>query len=86
MTAGATQALLTAILCAVHPGEEVIVVEPTYDSYLPSIELAGGKPVFVTLEAPDAFALAYAGEVELAKQFGTYRLYSLRKRIKRDVV
>ncbi|HET8882126.1 MAG TPA: tetratricopeptide repeat-containing protein [Solimonas sp.] len=40
----------------------------------------------VTLEAPDAFALAYAGEVELAKQFGTYRLYSLRKRIKRDVV
>ena len=53
VTAGATQALLTAILCAVHPGDEVIVVEPTYDSYLPSIELAGGKPVFVTLEAPD---------------------------------
>lgn len=53
VTAGATQALLTAILCAVHPGDEVIVVEPTYDSYLPSIEVAGGKPVFVTLEAPD---------------------------------
>ncbi|HEF5787839.1 TPA: pyridoxal phosphate-dependent aminotransferase [Burkholderia multivorans] len=53
VTAGATQALLTAILCAVHPGDEAIVVEPTYDSYLPSIELAGGKPVFVTLEAPD---------------------------------
>ncbi|MBU9678718.1 pyridoxal phosphate-dependent aminotransferase [Burkholderia multivorans] len=53
VTAGATQALLTAILCAVHPGDEVIVVEPTYDSYLPSIELAGGKPVFVTLEAPN---------------------------------
>ncbi|QYD70316.1 pyridoxal phosphate-dependent aminotransferase [Paraburkholderia edwinii] len=53
VTAGATQALLTAILCAVHPGDEVIVIEPTYDSYLPSIELAGGKPVFVTLEAPD---------------------------------
>ncbi|WP_246795501.1 pyridoxal phosphate-dependent aminotransferase [Burkholderia perseverans] len=53
VTAGATQALLTAILCTVHPGDEVIVVEPTYDSYLPSIELAGGKPVFVTLEAPD---------------------------------
>ncbi|HKT97558.1 MAG TPA: pyridoxal phosphate-dependent aminotransferase [Paraburkholderia sp.] len=52
VTAGATQALLTAILCAVHPGDEVVVVEPTYDSYLPSIELAGGKPVFVTLEAP----------------------------------
>ncbi len=53
VTAGATQALLTAILCSVHPGDEVIVVEPTYDSYLPSIELAGGKPVFVTLDAPD---------------------------------
>jgi methionine aminotransferase len=53
VTAGATQALLTAILCTVRPGDEVIVIEPNYDSYLPSIELAGGKPVFVTLEAPD---------------------------------
>ncbi|PLZ01051.1 methionine aminotransferase [Burkholderia sp. WAC0059] len=53
VTAGATQALLTAILATVHPGDEVVVVEPTYDSYLPSIGLAGGKPVFVTLEAPD---------------------------------
>lgn len=53
VTAGATQALLTAILSTVHPGDEVIVLEPTYDSYVPSIELAGGKPVFVTLNAPD---------------------------------
>lgn len=53
VTAGATQALLTAILATVHPGDEVVVLEPTYDSYLPSIELAGGKPVFVSLEAPD---------------------------------
>ncbi len=53
VTAGATQALLTAILATVHRGDEVVVLEPTYDSYLPSIELAGGKPVFVTLEAPD---------------------------------
>lgn len=53
VTAGATQALLTAILATVHPGDEVIVLEPTYDSYVPSIELAGGKPVFVALEAPD---------------------------------
>ena len=53
VTAGATQALLTAILACVHPGDEVVVLEPTYDSYLPSIELAGGKPVFVPLEAPD---------------------------------
>jgi len=53
VTAGATQALLTTILATVHPGDEVVVLEPTYDSYLPSIELAGGKPVFVSLEAPD---------------------------------
>lgn len=53
ITAGATQALLTAILCCVHPGDEVIVFEPTYDSYVPAIELAGGKPVFITLEAPE---------------------------------
>lgn len=52
VTAGATQGILTAILCAVHPGDEVIVLEPCYDSYLPAIELAGGKAVPVTLEAP----------------------------------
>lgn len=50
VTAGATQAILTAILCSVHPGDEVIVIEPVYDSYVPSIELAGGKPVFVQME------------------------------------
>jgi methionine aminotransferase len=53
VTAGATQALLSAILCAVRPGDEVIVIEPIYDSYLPSIELAGGIPVIVSLNAPD---------------------------------
>ncbi len=47
ITAGATQALLTTVLCCVHPGDEVIVFEPTYDSYIPSIELAGGKVVMV---------------------------------------
>nr|WP_315598664.1 pyridoxal phosphate-dependent aminotransferase [uncultured Cupriavidus sp.] len=52
ITAGATQGLLTAILCAVHPGDEVIVLEPCYDSYLPAIELAGATAVPVRLEAP----------------------------------
>ncbi|MES2932488.1 MAG: pyridoxal phosphate-dependent aminotransferase [Pseudomonadota bacterium] len=50
VTAGATQAILTAILCCVHPGDEVIVIEPAYDSYLPSITLAGGVPVCVQME------------------------------------
>lgn len=52
VTAGATQGILTAILCAVHPGDEVIVLEPCYDSYLPAIELAGATAVPVALEAP----------------------------------
>ncbi|RZT42633.1 pyridoxal phosphate-dependent aminotransferase [Cupriavidus agavae] len=52
VTAGATQGLLTSILSVVHPGDEVIVLEPCYDSYLPSIELAGARAVPVRLEAP----------------------------------
>jgi methionine transaminase len=49
ITAGATQAILTAILAVVHPGDEVIVLEPCYDSYVPNIELAGGVVVRVPL-------------------------------------
>ncbi|MGP1683368.1 MAG: methionine aminotransferase, partial [Giesbergeria sp.] len=53
-TAGATQAILTAILAVVHPGDEVIVLEPCYDSYMPNIELAGGIAVRVPL-TPGSF-------------------------------
>lgn len=49
VTAGATQAILTAVLAAVHPGDEVIVLEPCYDSYAPNIELAGGRVVRLPL-------------------------------------
>ena len=49
VTAGATQAIITAVLAAVHPGDEVIVLEPCYDSYAPSVELAGGRVVRVPL-------------------------------------
>ena len=49
ITAGATQAIITAILAIVHPGDEVIVLEPCYDSYVPNIELAGGVAVRVPL-------------------------------------
>jgi methionine transaminase len=49
ITAGATQAIITIILAVVHPGDEVIVLEPCYDSYVPNIELAGGKVVRVPL-------------------------------------
>jgi methionine transaminase len=49
VTAGATQSIITAILAIVHPGDEVIVLEPCYDSYVPNIELAGGKVIRVPL-------------------------------------
>jgi methionine aminotransferase len=49
VTAGATQAIITAILAVVRPGDEVIVLEPCYDSYVPNIELAGGIVVRVPL-------------------------------------
>jgi methionine transaminase len=49
ITAGATQAIITAILAVVRPGDEVIVLEPCYDSYVPNIDLAGGITVRVPL-------------------------------------
>lgn len=60
VTAGATQALLTAILCCVHPGDEVLIIEPVYDSYVPAIELAGGKPVSVQMEVgPEGYSVPW---------------------------
>ena len=59
ITAGATQAILTAVLALVHPGDEVIVLEPCYDSYIPNIELAGGKVVRVPLK-PGTFEPDFA--------------------------
>lgn len=52
ITAGATQAIYTAISALIHPGEEVIVFDPAYDSYDPSIRMAGGKPVHIPLTFP----------------------------------
>lgn len=53
ITAGATQAIMTSILACVHPGDEVIVIEPAYDSYIPTIQLAGGIPVLVEMRFED---------------------------------
>ncbi|HRQ48369.1 MAG TPA: pyridoxal phosphate-dependent aminotransferase [Rhodocyclaceae bacterium] len=53
VTAGATQALFTAVAALVHPGDEVIVFEPVYDSYAPAIALQGGKVRRMQLAAPD---------------------------------
>ena len=59
ITAGATQAIITAILAIVHAGDEVIVLDPCYDSYVPNIELAGGKAVRVPL-TPGTFRPDFA--------------------------
>lgn len=53
ITPGATYALYTAISTVVQPGDEVIVLEPAYDSYIPNIEINGGKVVTVPLAMPD---------------------------------
>jgi methionine transaminase len=52
ITSGATEAIMAAILATVHPGDEVIVIEPSYDCYVPAIRLAGGHPVFVKMTPP----------------------------------
>ena len=53
ITAGATQAIYTAITTFVRPGDEVILLEPAYDSYHPSVELSDGVPVIYEMRAPD---------------------------------
>ena len=53
VTAGATQGLFTAIQSVIHPGDEVMVFLPAYDSYVPAIQLNRGVPVFIDLESPD---------------------------------
>lgn len=53
VTAGATQALFTTIMALIKEGDEVIVFEPVYDSYLPAIKLAGGMPRPIALKGPD---------------------------------
>ncbi|MDQ7051777.1 MAG: pyridoxal phosphate-dependent aminotransferase [candidate division KSB1 bacterium] len=53
ITSGATEALFEAITAVVHPGDEVIVFEPAYDSYVPAIRLSGGQPVSIAMQPPD---------------------------------
>lgn len=52
VTSGATEALYAAIAAVVRPGDEVIVLDPCYDSYEPAIEVNGGRAVHVPLQAP----------------------------------
>ncbi|MEM7370360.1 MAG: methionine aminotransferase [Bacteroidota bacterium] len=52
ISSGATESLMCAIQAMVHPGDEVIVIEPAYDSYIPAIQLSGGIPIRVPLTYP----------------------------------
>lgn len=52
VTSGASEALMASILAFVKSGDEVVVIEPFYDLYIPAIELAGGLPVIVSMQAP----------------------------------
>lgn len=52
VTAGATQAIFTAISAVIREGDEVIIFEPAYDCYQPAIELNGGKTIYLQLKAP----------------------------------
>lgn len=53
LTAGATQAIFTAISAFIRQGDEVIVFKPAYDCYEPAIELFGGKPVLIQMKFPE---------------------------------
>lgn len=53
VVSGATEAIFSAVTAVVSPGDEVILLEPSYDSYAPAVELSGGVPVYVPLSLPD---------------------------------
>jgi len=52
VTSGATEAIMVAVMATVHDGDEVIVIEPNYDSYIPAIRLAKGVPVSIAMTTP----------------------------------
>lgn len=52
ITRGATEALMSVVMAMVSPGQEVILLEPNYDSYGPAVQLAGDTPVYVPMQSP----------------------------------
>ena len=71
VTSGATEALAACLMALVNPGDEVILIEPLYDTYLPVVKLLGGIPVLVRLEPPNwdlprtALAAAFSPRTKL---------------------
>tara|TARA_B100000676_G_C18074667_1_gene846770 strand:+ start:561 stop:1721 length:1161 start_codon:yes stop_codon:yes gene_type:complete len=64
VTSGGTEALASSLFALIEPGDEVVLFEPLYDSYLPIVRLAGGIPKFVRLEPP-SWSI-FEGELEEA--------------------
>jgi methionine aminotransferase len=60
ITSGATQAIMASVLACVNTGDEVIVLEPCYDCYIPAIKLAGGTAVSVPMRAPGDINSVYS--------------------------
>lgn len=67
ITSGATEALFCAITAIVKEGDEVIVIEPAYDSYIPAIQLCGGEPVCISMDFPD-YTINWDGVKRLINQ------------------
>lgn len=59
VTSGATEALCSSITALVHPGDEVIIIEPAYDLYAPVIRLVGGSPCYVPMQTPNEINKKY---------------------------
>ena len=53
ITPGATIGIFSAIQAIIHAGDEVIIFDPSYDSYAPSVQLVGGKAIHIALNAPE---------------------------------
>jgi len=53
VTSGATEGIFSTLTALVRPGDEVVLLQPAYDSYIPAVQLSGGTPVLVTLRGPD---------------------------------
>jgi len=73
VTSGATEALMCAVLACAGPGDEVVVLEPCYDSYLPAIRLAGAAAVSVPLRPPTAQDPCYRVDWQRVREAVTSR-------------
>ena len=71
ITSGATEALAAALLALIEPGDEVLLIQPLYDAYLPIVRRAGGVPKFISLQPPgwriteEAIASAFSDRTRL---------------------